>query len=165
MVREKTIKRCIVCGTAYEESPSGRITCSDACDRQHRSDTHRGTSHQWTAASRATLAVKGQTRNLTRGTPAAQQSPIAGPFETNQEAKYWWVVNLATMHRYHVRNLRKFCRDNAHLFAPDPWERACAGLRQVQAWLVGSRQRQVSRWKEWTLERPAVHPDELRHTD
>ncbi len=89
-------------------------------------------------------------------------SPVAGPFETNQEAKCWWVVRLSSGHRYQVRNLAKWCRDNAPLFAPDSWQSAYDGLRQVQAWLMGRTPRTVSRWKDWTLERPAEPlPDDI----
>jgi hypothetical protein len=93
------------------------------------------------------------------GTLNAQLSPIAGSFETNHSAKLWWVVSPDNQ-RFAVRNLRLWCREHADLFAPDPWQRACDGLRNVQAWLVGNRKRQVSQWKGWTLERPAEYPEE-----
>ena len=91
--------------------------------------------------------------------PGIQLSPIAEPFETHREAKVWRVVPLASGERHEVRSLGRWCRDNPHLFAPDPWERAHADLRQAQAWLVGSAPLRVSRWKGWTLERAAQAPE------
>jgi hypothetical protein len=152
-------KRCVVCGGAFTAPPSSkRITCSRACSSARKSDTHRGQSNTWSPTARARAAARGQTPNLRRGTPAAQESPIAGPFETNQEAKVWSLRSLATGERYDVRNLALWCREHEDLFWPDDWERAYAGLRQVQAWLMGHTRRKVSRWKDWTLDAPAEPP-------
>ena len=153
-------KLCVICGEEYTASPSDkRMTCAQpACVSARRRQTHQGRKVVWSQAARARASARGETPNLKLGTPAARKSPIAGPFETNQEAKLWWVRNLVTGDRYEVHNLCKFCRDHPELFAPDPWENAYAGLRQVQAWLVGKTPRQVSRWKTWTLEREAMYP-------
>ncbi|GCF11984.1 hypothetical protein KDI_55480 [Dictyobacter arantiisoli] len=102
------------------------------------------------------MAELGETPNLTLGTAAALQSPIAGPFETNQAAKYWWLISPHE-ERYALRNLRKFCRDHSDLFAPHSWQNAYDGLRQVQASLMGRTKRSVSQWKGWRLTRPAEH--------
>lgn len=154
-------KHCVVCGAAFAAPPSSKkITCSPGCSTVRKSQTHRGVSNAWSAAARARLAARGQTPNLKLGTPAAQASPLAGPFETNQAAKRWWVVHIPTGQRYEVRNLAKWCRDNEHLFAPDPWRSAYAGLRQVHAWLNGNTPRTVSRWKDWTLEGLAQRPED-----
>ncbi len=129
-------KRCVVCGAEFAAPPSSkRITCSEECSSIRKSESHRGKSNKWGEETKARWAARGKTPNLQLGTPTAQA-------------------------RYRVRNLRKFCRDNEALFAPDPWWNAAAGLRQVQSWLMGKRPRTVSRWKDWTLERPAVYPDE-----
>lgn len=150
------VRACVVCGASFDAPPSSKkIACSPACASEQKRRSHVGKPHPWSDAAKERLAAKGQTANLQLGTSAARQSPIAGPFETNQEAKRWWLVDLTTERRYELRNLRKFCRDNSHLFAPDPWENAYAGLRQVQAWLMGKKTRTVSRWKNWTLARPA----------
>lgn len=156
------VKICVTCGAEFAAPPSSKkITCSNKCSRVRKQQSHTGKSNQWSEESRQALSERGQTQNLQLGTPAAQASPIAGPFETNQEAKIWWLVDLATDRRYEIRNLRKFCRDNPNLFAPDPWKNAYAGIEQVQRWLLGRTKRTVSRWKTWTLERPAVHPSEI----
>lgn len=150
---------CVVCATPFQAPPSSKtITCSNECSRARKRATPRYTGHDWSPEARDRIARKGRTPNLELGTPAALLSPIAGPFETNQEAKLWRVVNLSTGARYEARNLRKWCRDNAGLFAPDPWPNAYAGLLQVQRWLQGKSLRKVSRWKEWTLAAPGVDP-------
>lgn len=156
------LKRCVVCDASFQASPTDKkVTCgASACVSENKRRTHIGKPHQWSKETRQRKALLGQTDNLKQGTPAAKQSPIAGPFETNQEAKLWWVVSPQGTH-YHIRNLRKFCRDHPQLFAPDPWQNACAGLIQVQAWLQGKKERKVSQWKGWTLECPAVSPEEF----
>jgi hypothetical protein len=156
------IKKCVICGESFKCAPSDKkVTCArQACVSERRSQTHRGKSSSWNEEAKRRKSAQGQTANLQLGTPAAQRSPIAGPFETNQEAKFWFVRSPEGQ-RYHIRNLQKFCRDNPTLFAPDPWVNAYAGLRQVQASLMGKTPRKVGQWKGWTLERPAISPEDL----
>lgn len=155
---------CVMCGAAFAAPPSSKkITCSQECSRLRKQASHAGKSNVWSDEARQRQKQRGVTDNLKRGTPAAQRSPIAGPFETNQEAKIWWLRHIPSGDRYQIRNLRLFCREHADLFAPDAWHNAYAGLRQVQASLIGSRNRgnarPVSRWKEWTLDAPAQSPE------
>lgn len=126
------VKVCVICGADFLCSPSDKkVTCGQkACISERRRQTHLGLSPKWSNATKQRKAALGQTSNLKMGTAAARQSPVAGPFETNQEAKLWWIISPEGT-RYHLRNLRKFCRDHPHLFAPDPWPNAYAGLRQV----------------------------------
>lgn len=153
-------KQCAICGAAFDAPPSSKkITCSPACSSEQKRRSHLGKSNEWSAASRERLSAKGETPNLKLGTAAAQQSPIAGPFETNWAAKSWEIASLDSGQRYEFHNLRHFCRDHPDLFAPDHWEKAYAGLRQVQASMVGKTKRTVSRWKNWTLVRPAEEID------
>lgn len=139
-----------------------KVTCGKpACVSKNKSRTHVGKSpHSWSEDARRRKSALDQTPNLRLGTPAAKRGPIAGPFETNQEAKFWWIIRPGG-DRYHIRNLRKFCRDHPELSAPDFWQNADDGLRQVQAWLTGKKKRKVSQWKGWTLERAAVSPEAL----
>lgn len=119
----------------------------------NRSEAHMGISNVWSEAARSRLSKKGQTQNLKKGTAAALQSPIAGPFTTNQEAKIWHLISPAgTEHT--VRNLKKFIRDNAPLFDGTA-EQAFAGLRQVNLWMMGKTKRTVSQWKGWRLKQPS----------
>lgn len=152
-------RACIICGTVFNAPPSSKkTTCSGACSSEQKRRSHKGKANHWAPSARAQLSERGQTDNLKKGMPAARQSPIAGPFETNQMAKSWEIVNLDSGARYEMLNLRKFCRDHPDFFVPDPWQNAYAGLRQVQAWLNGTAPRTVSRWKNWTLVRPAEPP-------
>jgi hypothetical protein len=152
-------KICVICGARFTAPPSAKkVTCGQRpCVRTNTVRTHRGVANTWNAAARQRVAQRGQTANLRQGTPAAQHSPRAGPFATNQEAKDWWVTSPVG-HTYTIRNLRAWCREHPDLFAPDPWPNAYAGLRQVQAWLMGKTARMVSQWKGWTLARPAASP-------
>jgi len=116
----------------------------------------------WADTSKARRAAK-RTGNLRKGTPAAQASPRAGPFETNINAKSWIVV-APDGEEYRVRNLRLWCEQHADLFEGRPWLNAYAGLRQVASWLAGKRARQVSQWRGWTLkDLPAWPPKAQRH--
>ena len=117
----RNVKRCVVCENPFAAPPSSKkITCSPECSRRRRREAHRGRRNEWGGEARARLAGKGRTPNLELGTPAAKLSPVSGPFETHRDAKLWRVVSLSSGERYEVRNLGKWCRDNPHLFAPDP---------------------------------------------
>lgn len=153
------MKICVICGGPFRAAHSDKkVTCGQQnCVRANKIRTHRGISNTWSQAARARASQKGQTDNLRQGTPAAQQSPLSGPFITNQEAKDWSILSPAGA-LYTVRNLRLWCRDHPELFAPDPWRHAYAGLIQVQAWLRGKTIRKVSQWKGWTLTQPSRHP-------
>lgn len=155
------MKDCAVCGAPFAAPPSSKkVTCSRECSTVRKRAAHAGKPHPWTEEAKARLGERGQTPNLRLGTPAALLSPVAGPYETNREAKVWEVVHLPTGRRYRVRNLRKWCRDHPELFAPDPWRAAYAGLMQVHAWLRGRTPRPVTRWKDWSLEGEGVRPGE-----
>ena len=91
------VRYCVICGEPFKAPPSSKkITCSKPCSLVRKSQSHMGKRNQWSVEARQRLAAKGQTENLRKGTLAARQSPVAGPFETNQEAKIWAVVNLET---------------------------------------------------------------------
>lgn len=149
-------KTCPICGVVFDTPPTGAKTCSPGCGSKLTGQSRIGKPHPWGAAAKERLASRGQTGNLKLGTSAARLSPKAGPYSTNQEAKVWRLRRLADGQEWTVRNLRKFCRDHPELFAPAPWENAYVGLLQVQASLMGTRKsRNVSRYKGWTLTRPA----------
>lgn len=152
-------KSCPVCKGPFDAPPTGALTCSIECRKKWMSISRVGVTRKWSKSSREQLSQLGQTDNLKLGTDAALKSPIAGPFETNREAKIWHLQNLTTGERYKVRNLRKFCRDNPKLFAPTPWETASRGIMAVQASIAGSRLRgSVPKYKNWTLVKPAEQP-------
>ena len=144
---------CRNCGRSFQAPPSSRIvTCSKACSRRRKIGTHVGKPHRWSDDARVRLAAKGQTPNLCLGTEAARNSPKAGPYETNQEAKRWWIV-APNGQEYEVVNLAKWLRDNADLLPDGRADLAHAGLRQVQRSMQGKTKRTVSAWKGWTLQR------------
>lgn len=150
----KSKRSCTECGISFYAPPSSqKLTCSKLCSSKRKSRTHTGKKNEWNEASKIALSQKGQTENLMKGTVAARLSPIAGPFEENQEAKTWWLVSPKG-DIFTVRNLKKFIRENHDLF-DGTIEQAHAGLRQVQLSLMGKTKRSVSQWKGWSLVRPA----------
>lgn len=147
-----TVKDCAVCGTQFKAKPSGRKTCSEECARVLLASARRDKVVVWSEEAKRRRKERGYTSNLRLGAPAAVLSPLAGPFETNVLAKEWWIINLESGQRWPaVHNLAKWCRDHADLYAPDDWHLAYAGLRQVQAWLLGKSKVKHTRWKAWSL--------------
>lgn len=114
--------------------------------RRQKGDARGDGSHHRIAALK--------TGNLAAGTPAARLSPKSGPFETNQEAKCWFIVS-PDGDEYEVINLRKWLRDNAALLPDGRDDLAYSGLRQVQLCLMGRTKRHVGGWKGWTLAKAA----------
>ena len=103
---------CPVCHKLFPSPPSSNaITCSAACSSVWKSLTHKGLRVNWSDESRQRLSAKGKTENLKLGTAAAQRSPIAGRFETNQNAKIWTLVDPCG-NKITVRNLILWAREN-----------------------------------------------------
>ncbi len=145
------IKQCVICGEDYKASPSDkRATCGKSeCIRVNKSRTHKGKHNTWSEESRRNLSVRGQTANLSKGTPAAQQSPIAGSFETNQNAKDWVLISPDGK-EYKCRNLNLWCKNNCKLFDRTPVQIA-AGFRQIKLYYEGKTKRTVASYLGWTL--------------
>jgi len=145
------LKHCVVCREDYNASPSDkRSTCGKPeCFKINKSRTHKGKSNTWTEESKQNLSVKGQTANLSKGTAAAQQSPIAGSFETNQNAKDWVLVSPEGK-EHKCRNLNLWCKDNSQLFNRTPTQIA-AGIRQIKQYRLGKTKRTVTSYLGWTL--------------
>ena len=115
-MRAQNYKVCTVCGKRFPCPQSNKtVTCSKECSSIHRSRKHVGLHNQWSEASREKLRAIGQTANLKLGTPAAMQSPIAGAFETNQNAKRW-VLKSPDGVLYDVENLALFIRQHPEWF-------------------------------------------------
>lgn len=153
--RGAVIRNCVSCGIKIQvPASSKRITCSKECSALRKRGKHVGVSNKWSDAGRDRARINASlTGNLSLGTLAAQLSPIAGPFETNQEAKKWWVVSPnGGIHE--VTNLKKWCRDHSYLFEGRSWLNAYAGLRQVQRWLMNRTKTRAASWYGWTLNRP-----------
>lgn len=162
---------CPICGKLFPAPPSSTAaTCSKACYSAWRSRIQQGQRVVWSKASKARLAAQGQTDNLKLGTAAAQRSPIAGRYETNQEAKIWVLVS-PTGEEITVRNLRLWAREHTHLFGKPPGDKSAAqiaaGFRAISSTLTGkrlpgSRARPAYTYFGWTLKGPPVHPEQQK---
>ncbi len=158
--RVSLVKTCPICGSEFKARPADRITCGEECARRHRVLARQGKRAVWSDKAKRRRSELGQTANLTLGPLGTSLSPLTGAFETNIRAKEWWIVNLESgQHWPAVCNLGKWCRDHADLFAPDDWQHAYAGLRNVQNWLTGKSKVKRSCWKSWSLYREAKTPD------
>jgi hypothetical protein len=143
-------KRCVICGTEFPAPPSSKkVTCSDPCRRERARRSATGRKRFWSAEKKARYAEKGQNANLKLGTAAALKSPIAGPFETNQNALIWTIHSPDGV-TYTVRNLSLWLRENADKLPGTP-EQARAGFAQIKRSREGKTKRSVGSWKGWTL--------------
>lgn len=113
---ERNYKTCAVCGKRFPCPPSAKtVTCSRECSAIHRSKTHKGKRNEWTDTSKWKLSVKGQTKNLLRGTPAAKKSPLSGRFPTNVNARHW-ILRSPSGVLYEFDNLNLFIREHPEFF-------------------------------------------------
>lgn len=144
------IKRCVICGADFKASPSSKkITCSRACSAERKRQTHTGITFSWSAEARQRKAAAGMNDNLRKGTPAAQTSPKAGAYETNQNA-LTWVIQAPDGQVYTVRNLSLWLRKHAEMLDGTP-EQAKAGIIQIRRCVEGKTKRAVTQWKGWRL--------------
>lgn len=146
---------CPICRKLFPAPPSSNaVTCSKECSAAWKSKTHKGITNLWTEESRARKRAEGLTENLKMGTPAAMASPIAGRFETNQEAKVWHLVD-PTGNEVVVRNLLLWARDNAERFGKPEGDRSASqiagGFRQIAQTLRGKRKTPAMTYFGWTL--------------
>jgi hypothetical protein len=126
-----------------------------------RSRSHQGVSNTWSEKKRARYSERCK-EDPTLKEQAARASAKAEKTEAGKRpnTKTWHVVDANGTTHGPIINLREWCRKNADRFEEKGgWERAYAGLRSVQAWMQGKRERKVTQWKGWTLERIA-RPDE-----
>ncbi|HML33878.1 hypothetical protein [Sporomusa sphaeroides] len=143
-------RHCVICGTPFPAYPSDKkVTCSKECSTENKRRTHTGKSNQWSVEARQRKSAEGMTDNLKKGTPAAKASPIAGPFETNQNA-LTWVLKSPEGEIYEVRNLALWLREHADMLDGTP-EQAEAGIKQIKRSMEGKTKRTVAQWKGWRL--------------
>jgi hypothetical protein len=147
---------CPICGTAVQRNASDkRRTCGAAdCVRAWRAQIcptllSAPRAAYWTPERRAEKSSQGQTDSLQKGTAAAQASPKAGPYETNQNALTWTLLSPDNQ-IYTVRNLALWCRDNAAILPSTP-KNACAGIRFLKLSQMDKTKRPVSSWHGWRL--------------
>ena len=154
-------KSCPICDDSFEAAPSGRKTCSEACASELRSRSQRGTSNTWSDEKRSNHSKRSKKdpalkEQAGRASAKAERTGAA----KRPNAKIWHVVGADGTTYGPIVNLRQWCRENAdHFVDKGGWKRAYGGLRSVQAWMQGNKERTFTQWKGWTLER-AAHPDE-----
>ncbi len=144
------IKKCVICGKEFKSHPSDKVvTCSPSCRSERARLVKIGKGPEWKSESKIRLAAKGQTSNLKYGTLAARLSPIAGSFETNQEALIWTIKSPNGV-TYTVRNLTLFIKNNPNLF-DGTVSQATHGIYQIKRGMLGKTKHPVSQWKGWEL--------------
>ena len=144
------IKFCVICSKKFVASPSDRkVTCSKPCQRERARRANTAKGRKWSNKARELLSRHGQTQNLKLGTPAALKSPIAGPFETNINAKGWVVVSPEGK-EYVFRNLNLWCREHEDIL-PGTAKTASGAFRMLKRAKLGKTKRAVTQWKGWIL--------------
>lgn len=136
-------RQCVICGKAFACYPSdNKVTCSNACRRERQRRITTASPVRWSAEARRRASQKGKTGNLLLGAEAAKRSPVAGRYETNQEAKVWTLVD-PTGREIVVRNLLLWARDNTALFSKPPGDKSAqqiaCGFRAIAQTLKGNR--------------------------
>ena len=149
---------CPVCHKLFPSPPSSNaITCSAACSSVWKSLTHKGLRVNWSDESRQRLSAKGKTENLKLGTAAAQRAPIAGRFETNQNAKIWTLVDPCG-NKITVRNLILWARENTDLFGKPEGDHSAhqiaSGFQAIALTMCGKRKTPAMSYFGWTLKCP-----------
>lgn len=162
-------KVCPVCKKLFPDPPSNKsVTCSKSCSAKWRASLREGAPHPWSSDAKGRLSAKGQTENLKLGTAAAKKSPIAGRFETNQEAKVWTLIDPSGRETT-VTNLLLWAREHTELFNKPPGDKSASqishGFQAIAATLRGVRgaegkPRGAMTYFGWTLKRlPEPPPD------
>lgn len=157
-------KVCPVCRKLFPSPESDKtVTCSKECSAEWKRRTHEGVSNQWREESREKKRGQGQTDNLKLGTPAAMASPVAGRFETNQEAKIWTLVDPSG-NEIVVRNLLMWARENTDKFGKPEGDKSAmqiaGGFRAIALTLRGKRKAASMTYYGWTLKDLPREPEE-----
>lgn len=156
-------RRCVICGAEFDTPPSNnKITCSPACSRIRKSQSHKGKSNTWSEeAKESARAAAGKTGNLKNGTVAALKLPGGQRGPQNREALIWHLVdpdgNPVT-----VVNLLDWARHHAQdYFGMEPTDQNAAaissGFRQIKRSMEGKLRRKngtpysVYTYKGWGL--------------
>lgn len=148
-------KVCPICRKLFPSAASDKtVTCSKDCSAEWKRRTHDGVSNKWNEASKAKKREQGQTENLKMGTPAAMASPVAGRFETNQEAKVWTLVDPSG-NEIVVRNLSMWARENTDRFGKPEGDKSAEqivhGFYAIAQTLRGKRKTPAMTYFGWTL--------------
>ena len=162
---------CIICGKDFFAYPSDNtVTCSKACqkERMRRITIARWEKHpmgvNWADEAKkqgwkdSPAVQKAQAEFREKGIEAIKKDPRLGRFETNRMAKVWELID-PDGNKYIVRNLLKWCRENAELFGmPNNDDKAAfniaSGFRAISQTLRGVRKTPSMYYKGWTLAAP-----------
>lgn len=160
-------RKCVICGKEFECYPSdNKVTCSNKCRRERQRRIVSKRPVKWSEDAKKRLSEHGQTENLKLGTDAAKKSPIAGRFETNQEAKIWTLIDPSGR-EITVRNLLLWARENTELFWKTPGDKSATqianGFKAIAQTLTGKRgvpgkQSGAMSYFGWTLKCPPEEP-------
>jgi len=143
-------RKCIICGKPFECYPSdNKVTCSRECMRERMRRAKTAEGRKWSPEARKRLSERGETENLKKGTAAAVESPIAGPFETNCNALIWQ-LRSPEGRIYTCRNLNLWMRNNKDLLPSSPYLFR-SGIMQVKRSYQGKREHPVYSYKGWEL--------------
>ncbi len=157
-------KVCPVCRKLFPSPESDKtVTCSKECSSAWKQITHKRVSNQWGEEAKERKRKEGQTDNLKMGTPAAQKSPIAGRFETNQEAKIWTLVDPSG-NEIVVRNLLMWARNNTEKFGKPDGDKSAKqiadGFKAIALTMRGKRKHPSMTYFGWTLKEFPREPEE-----
>lgn len=160
-------RQCVICGKSFDCYPSdNKVTCSKDCRRERQRRLVKASPVKWGPEARERASRKGQTANLSLGTAAAQASPLAGRYETNQEAKTWILVSPAG-EEIVVKNLLLWARENTALFGKPAGDKSAEqiskGFGAIAQTLKGNRSvpgkpRGAMTYFGWTLKAPPNKP-------
>ena len=161
---DRNWKVCPICGKLFPSPASDKtVTCSKECSVEWKRRTHEGVSNQWSEESREKKREQGQTENLKMGTPAAMASPVAGRFETNQEAKVWTLVDPSG-NEIVVRNLSMWARENTDRFGKPEGDKSAEqivhGFYAIAQTLRGKRKTPAMTYFGWTLKDLPREPED-----
>lgn len=167
-------RKCVICGKAFDCYPSdNKVTCSKECSRERQRRRVKQHPIKWGDEAKARAAQRGWTANLKLGAAAAQQSLIAGRFESNHAAKVWILVDSAGR-EYTVRNLLLWAREHTDLFDKPLGDKSAqqiaSGFKAIAQTLRGNRggegqPRGAMTYFGWTLKALPTMPDQAGAED
>lgn len=154
-------KECPICGAGFDAPPSGRKTCSMACERLLKSRSQLGHRVGDDARARISAAARMDGRMTAELQAAATRANAEseggrrGPLHRSAKA---WVVESPEGDRHELVNLLDWARENAELFGDVPGDaagrRIANGFAAVKRSLNGTLsegQRGVATYKGWKL--------------
>lgn len=88
-------RRCVICGAEFDTLPSNnKITCSPACSRLRKSQSHQGKRNSWSEEAKASArAAAEKTGNLQYGAAAALKLPEGQRGPQNRNALIWHLID------------------------------------------------------------------------